>query len=292
MPHLETLRRCLQTLLRCLRACGATFPDKRQGANATYTMADITMAAFSVFFMQSPSFLAFQRRLQDGHGRSNLTSLFGPARIPTDNHIRAMLDPAEPALLHPVFTEVLTQLESSGGLRPFRRLGGRVLIALDGTEYFRSCKIRCPCCSTRLRSNGKTEFHHTMLGATLVAPGHNQVVPLEPEFIVPRDGVEKPDCESRAVRRWLATHGLRHARLRPVYLGDELFSNQPICEAVLAAGGHFLFTCKSTTHPLIQEYLTGVPLPSRTVKVKRGRETFTHRFRWMTGYRCVTARTR
>ena len=131
--------------------------------------------------------------------------------------------------------------------------------------------------------------HHSLplrrrgLGATLVAPGHNQVVPLEPEFIVPRDGVEKPDCESRAVRRWLATHGLRHARLRPVYLGDELFSNQPICEAVLAAGGHFLFTCKSTTHPLIQEYLTGVPLPSRTVKVKRGRETFTHRFRWMTG---------
>ncbi len=273
----------LETLLRCLRASCALFPDKRQGSNTVYTMVDIAMAAFSVFFMQNPSFLAFQRRLQDGHGRSNLASLFGPAAIPTDNHIRAMLDPADPALLHPVFAEVLTQLEQTGGLRPFRRLGGRVLIALDGTEYFRSYKIHCPCCSTRLRSNGKTEFHHNMLSATLVAPGHNLVVPLEPEFIVPQDGAEKQDCESRAARRWLATHGPRHARLRPVYLGDDLFSNQPICEAVQAATGNFLFVCKPATHPLIQEYLTGVRVPSRTVTVKRGRESFTHRFRWMTG---------
>ena len=97
------------------------FPDKRQGANAIDTMVDTAMAAFSMFFMQSPSFLAFQRQLQDGHGRSNLTTLFGPARIPTDNHIRAMLDPADPALLHPVFTEVLAELERTGGLRSDRK---------------------------------------------------------------------------------------------------------------------------------------------------------------------------
>jgi hypothetical protein len=30
-----------------------------------------------------------------------------------------------------------------------------------------------------------------------VAPEHNRVVPLEPEFIVPQDGHEKQDCESR-----------------------------------------------------------------------------------------------
>src|SRR4051794_2593825 len=99
------------------------------------------MAAFSVFFMQSPSFLAHQQRLRDGHGRSNAESLFGLSRIPSDNHIRAMLDPAEPALLYPAFGAALTELERSGGLNAFRRLGGRTLIALDGTEYFRSNKI-------------------------------------------------------------------------------------------------------------------------------------------------------
>ena len=74
--------------------CLDRFPDKRRGMNATYGIGDIGMAAFSVFFMRSPSFLAHQRQLEEGHGRSNCASLFGIAKIPSDNHIRDMLDPA------------------------------------------------------------------------------------------------------------------------------------------------------------------------------------------------------
>ena len=95
-----------------------------------YTMADIGLSAFSLFFMQSPSFLAHQRRLEEGQGRSNCQTLFGLDRIPSDNHIRALLDPVSPDHFHPVFAEVVTELERSGGLKDFRRLGDHVLIAL------------------------------------------------------------------------------------------------------------------------------------------------------------------
>lgn len=244
-------------------------------------MADIATAAFSVFFMQSPSFLAHQRQLQEGHGRSNCETLFELPRIPSDNHIRTMLDPAKPELLQPAFAAVVDELNRVGGLDAFRRLGGSLLIALDGTQYFRSEKIHCEQCSKRLLSTGQTEYYHAMLSATLVAPGHNYVVPLEPEFIAPQDGAEKQDCESRAARRWLAAHGAHYARLKPVYLGDDLFSNQPMCEAVLNQGGHFLFVCKPSSHPLIREYISGVDLPSHLIRVKRGREWVTHQFRWM-----------
>jgi len=37
--------------------------DRRRSQDCTYTMADIGMAAFSLFFMQSPSFLAHQEVL-------------------------------------------------------------------------------------------------------------------------------------------------------------------------------------------------------------------------------------
>lgn len=275
--------KCLESLLDRLRQCCKSLPDKRRGINTTYPIADIGMAAFSIFFMQSPSFLAYQRQLSDGHGRSNCETLFGLSKIPSDNHIRDMLDPADPALLYPVFSSILEELEKSGGLAAFRRPGGHVLIALDGTEYFCSDTIHCTQCSTRRRSNGKTQYYHTMLAASLVAPGHNQVVPLEPEFIVPQDGAEKQDCESRAARRWLGAHGTQYAHLKPIYLGDDLFSNQPICQAVLDAGGHFIFTCKPASHKTIQEYIAGVRLPTRTVVVKHGSKQFTHRFRWMTG---------
>jgi hypothetical protein len=107
------------------------------------------------------------------------------------------------------------------------------------------------------------------------------VVPLEPEFIVPQDGHDKQDCESRAVRRWLERHGRRYARLKPVYLGDDLFSRQPICEAVRAMDGHFLFVCKPSSHQTIEEYLTGIDLPTLSRKIKRGRERFDYRYHWL-----------
>ena len=59
-------------------------------------MADIGLSAFSVFFMGSPSFLAHQRALEEGQGRSNCQTLFGMTAIPSDAYIRLMLDGASP----------------------------------------------------------------------------------------------------------------------------------------------------------------------------------------------------
>jgi len=271
----------LERLIGIVRRCCEGFPDPRRGDNGSYAMADFGLAAFSVFFAQSPSFLAHQRQLAAGHGRSNAHTLFGMSRIPGDSHIRRMLDPVAPDHLFPVFDEVIGDLERSGGLAAFQRLGSRVLIALDGTEYHRSTKIHCPHCSTRTRAGQPTEHFHTLLAATIVAPGHQHAVPLAPEFIVPQDGHDKQDCESRAVRRWLARHGPGLARLDPVYLGDDLYACQPVCEAVLAQGGHFLFTCKPSSHQTIQEYLTGIDLTEHVERVKRGKQRLTHRYRWL-----------
>ena len=86
-------------------------------------------------------------------------------------------------------------------------------IALDGTEYFRSRKLSCQNCSSRLRSNGKTEHFQAMVSATLVAPGHDRALPLEPEFIRPQIGALKQDCEARATARRLAANGPRLTRI-------------------------------------------------------------------------------
>src|SRR3954463_16239207 len=78
----------LDRLIGSLRGCCQLLPDIRRGGDARYTMADLS--AFSLFFMQSPSFLAHQRRLEEGQGRSNCQTLFGLDRIPSDNHVRAL----------------------------------------------------------------------------------------------------------------------------------------------------------------------------------------------------------
>src|SRR3954447_23795378 len=178
----------LDVLLSDLKDVCAGLGDKRHGQTCRYTMADIGLAAFSVFFMQSPSFLAHQRVLAAGHGRSNCQTLLGMSAIPSDNHIRQMLDGNTPAAFDGLFVTAVEAVAAAGGLSTFQRLDGRVLIALDGTEHFCSRKIGCPQCSPRRRSDGGVEYFHSFLAASLVAPGHTQVLPLMPEFITPQDG--------------------------------------------------------------------------------------------------------
>ena len=271
----------IDSLIVALKALLATLPDRRRGDNTMYAMADFGLAAFSVFFTQSPSFLSHQTALARGRGTSNCQTLFGMDKIPTGNHIRTMLDPVPPETLFPMFGKTLAALEAGGGLERFRRLGDHVLIALDGTEYFCSQKLSCPNCSSRARANGKTEHFHSMVSGALVAPGHDRALPLEPEFISPQDGADKQDCESRAMLRWLAAHGPKYARLQPIYMGDDLSSRQPTCEAVRALGAHFLFTAKPSSHKTLYSWLDGADVPVMEQKIKQGGRFVTYRYRWL-----------
>jgi hypothetical protein len=263
-----------------LSAVCAGLPDRRKGPlpRGAYTMADIGLSAFSLFFMGSPSFLAHQRTLAEGQGRSNCQTLFGISAIPSDNHIRQMLDGAPTAAFDPLF---FTAIGTPEVLSPFQRLDGRILIALDGTEHHCSRKVHCARCSTRRRSDGGREYFHAFLGASIVAPGHQHVLPLPPEFIVPQDGAAKQDCERTAAKRWLARHGASLAHVRPVFLGDDLFACQPIAAAMQAAGGSFILTCKPASHRTISEYLYGARLAEhREMVCKRGKRTTTV-YRWL-----------
>src|SRR3954467_1721201 len=230
----------LEELLSELREVCAGLEDKRQGQAYLYTMAD--MAAFSVFFMQSPSFLGHQRALAAGHGRPNCQTLFGMAAIPSDNHIRQMLDGNSPSAFDGLFIKELETVAAAEGLSAFHSLGGRLLIALDGTEHYCSRKIGCPRCSTRRRSDGGMECFHSFPGASVVAPGHAHVLPLPAEFITPQDGAGKQDCERVAAKRRLARQGAGVARFRPVYLGDDLYACQPVVQAIQESGGSFILT--------------------------------------------------
>lgn len=48
------------TLVSSFRQMLSTLPDKRTGKNSRYGMEDAALSAFSVFFTQTPSFLAYQ----------------------------------------------------------------------------------------------------------------------------------------------------------------------------------------------------------------------------------------
>ena len=108
----------LPSLLADLKAVCAAFPDPRKGRGGNIAMADFGLSAFAMFFMQSASFLSFQRALEKGQGRSNCQSLFGIEKTPSDNYIRDMLDEADPALLAPCFERLESLLAELPCARP------------------------------------------------------------------------------------------------------------------------------------------------------------------------------
>lgn len=63
------------------------------------------------------------------------------------------------------------ELQRGGELAAFVFHEGHYLLALDGTEYFCSDSIHCPCCLCRESTTRKKTYDHQLLAAALVKPG-------------------------------------------------------------------------------------------------------------------------
>ena len=176
-----------------------------------YAVEEAALSAFAVFFTQSPSFLDYQKRRQQPHGRNNADSLFGVHQIPSTQQINHLLDPVSPRHVFPLFIDPVDTLRQCGELSTYRSIGGSFLIALDGTEQFCSEKISGSSGSTRELKNGKTQYSPTVVTPVVVAPGQEAVFPLPPEFVLPQDGPDKQDGERAAAGRWLDAWGERIA---------------------------------------------------------------------------------
>ena len=238
-----------------LRTTFETLTDRRTGKNSSYTMTDAALSAFSVFFMQSPSFLDFQRTMQETQGKNNAQTLFNVFQIPTDNHIRSLLDPVEPALVYPLFDFVFDGFQRAGVVDSFRATDNRLLLALDGTQYFSSQKLHGSCCSCKTHSKGTVNYSHTVVTPVLVKSGNDKVISLAPEFVCPQDGHEKQDCEINASLRWLERQGSQFAALGTTILGDDLYCHEPFCRALLDKQLEFILVCKPDSHKTLYEWV-------------------------------------
>jgi len=265
-----------------LRAQIAAFSDSRTGNNTVYSMEDAALGAFSVFFTQSPSFLSFQISMALAKGCSNAQTLFGMGDIPTDNHIRNLLDPVAPSTLFPVFRYLFNGLLDSGYLTPYRSYNNDLLVALDGTQTFSSKAICCPNCSVTNHSNGTTIYSHTALTPVIVASGNPHVISLEPEFITPQDGHEKQDCENAAAKRWLTQYGPAYQQHGFCLLGDDLYCKQPLCEAILAQQMNFILICKPDSHKTLYEWIEGLQAINEvTIKHHKGKTHYRDTYRFV-----------
>ena len=236
-------------LYRLLRLGFERIPDHR-GRECSISLPDALMSAVGMFALKDPSLLAFEERRND----ENMRNLFGIARVPSDTHLREILDLVEPRQLRPVFNDVLRQLQRGKALEPFVFYKGCYLLSLDGTGYFSSSSIHCDSCLEKVnKQTGEVTYQHQMLAAVLVHPDHREVIPLAPEAIEKQDGSEKNDCERNAAKRLLRQIRQEHPHLKLIVVEDGLASNAPHIRELLDLNMHFILGAKPGDHPFLFE---------------------------------------
>jgi hypothetical protein len=235
-------------LIARLRIGFDQFPDARSGI-PSISLGNALMSAFAMFSLKDPSLLAFDERRQDPN--TNLHTIYGIDRVPSDTQMRTILDPVDPLSLRPLFNDVLRCVQRGKALEDFVFLDGYYLLSLDGTGYYSSSNIHCPSCLERHHRNGNITYHHQLLAATLVHPDHKEVLPFAPEPIIIQDGSDKNDCERNATRRWLKRFRQEHPRLPIIVIEDALSANAPHLRDLAEAGAHYIIGVKQGDHAFL-----------------------------------------
>lgn len=83
-----------------------------------------------------------------------------------------------------------------------------------------------------MRFYGSSTYYHQMLGAAMIHPDVQEVIPLMPAPIVQQDGTEKNACERHAAKRFIVKLRQDHPHLKFIIIEDSLSSNAPHIETL------------------------------------------------------------
>ena len=235
-------------------------PDSRDTEKRIYTMRDIALSAFAIFYFQNPSWLEFARGMNTKSGKSNAKSLFGIENIPSDNHIRNKLDGISSDMLQTLFDKIYTQLLKKNTIEQYTYFDNKtLLVLLDGTYYHSSEKIHCEHCQRRkkidVKDNESVQYYHSAITPIIAKPKINTILPLLPEMISNKDGEDKQDCEINASKRWLEKDQLLAKEYKLVILGDDLYAKSSLIQKIREKGYNYIFVCKENSHKKMYELI-------------------------------------
>lgn len=218
-----------------------------RSSNTSYSMSDALKCGFAIFSLKCASLFAFRQRSQAED--SNLGTVYGIERIPTDNTLRNILDQASPAKLREGFHLLFKRVSDMGLLDAYRYWGKHLVVSVDGVEHFCSKTVHCKHCLERSHRDGSTSYYHAMLSAAIVHPDKKEVLVLDNEPIVQQDGAVKNDCERNAAQRLFSHLKGLYAEEHMVFVCDALYSCAPVVKALCSVPSWaFIIGVKPDSH--------------------------------------------
>lgn len=152
------------------------------------TIFDCLMSAVAMFGLKFPSLLEFDKshRLLEPI-KHNLRTLYCTNNVPCDAYMREILDLVDPKYVRKAFTAIFSDIQRTGLLEEFQFGDGHYLLALDGTDFFRSKELFCESCCIKNHKDQTNTYYHQLLCGSLVHPIRREVIPFAPEPISKSD---------------------------------------------------------------------------------------------------------
>ena len=272
-------------LVKIVRQQASKIPDNRPNhCTAKTTLCDAIMSGLAVMHMKCPSLLDFEHKCENPKVVHNLQHMYGVQRIPSDTHLREMLDPIETDYFRPFFTSLFSYVQSSKRLKKFEYFKEGYLAPVDGTGHFASSKIDCPECCVKKADSDNPQFYHQLLAICLVKPGQKEVLPLMPEPIIKQVNASKNDCEKTALKRLLENVSREHPKLKLVLTFDDLYSDGPTIKMVQSYGYSFIIVAKDSDHAALVEAVDALDSKGEVNRYEYVDEKgYRHWFRYVNG---------
>ena len=260
-------------------------PDHRPNhCKEKISLSDAIMSGLAVMHMKCPSLLDFDQECENPRVVHNLHHMYGIQRIPSDTHLREMLDPIETDYFRPFFTSLFSYVQSSKRLKKFKYFEEGYLAPVDGTGHFASSKISCPECCIKKADSDNPQYYHQLLAICLVKPGQKEVLPLMPEPITKQINVSKNDCEKAALKRLLENLSREHPKLKLVLTFDDLYSDGPTIKMVKSYGYSFIMVAKDSDHAALVEAVDALDAKNKVSRYEYVDEDgYRHWFRYVNG---------
>lgn len=287
----------IEQCIALLKESFSSFKDPRSGF-CEIPLQDFLLSSYAVFFFKYPSLLSFEKDMAVENRFHNLKSLFGISKIPSDTHLRDIMDGLDWVQFRKIFKKLFADVQRTKLLEQYEfiRMHGRAhyLINGDGTGYFRSDKLNCDCClklKGRKRDKKVKKFGHNMFASAIVHPNMKEVFPLCPEPIVNGDGATKNDCEQNAFKRFLFDFRREHPKLDVVLNLDALFATEPPIRLMMEKDCSFIVGVKETNGTVYMQVNEGEEngmTKSHSYSYEIGEKitkTVTHRFRYRSDVR-------
>lgn len=240
------------SLLQSIRDQFKLVKDHRDKNRISIELLDFLMSGFAIFALKFPSLLKFEEEMRDRNLASHLSPLFKLQQVPSDTHLRTVLDEIELESLSPIFKKLFNHFQRSNHLKEFQFLEGKYILCIDGTQFFASDKIHCDSCMVKkTRDDSKSEgvkYYHQMLAGCLVHPNKECVIPFAPEPMHKQDGNDKNDNERPALRRFLDRLRADHPKLPLILTADALHSNGPLIRDLKLYNIDYILSVKSGSH--------------------------------------------